>query len=209
MNGQYGLKPSVSFVCGGPSTVILSRSQSTRLPYQGVSVSTDGQEHVPSVIGPMSRNIDSLIAVTKTVIDAAPWDLDPKCSPMPWRSDSYDEVQSRPLVIAVMRDDGVVRPHPPVSRVLEDVVAKLEAAGHEIVSWTPGSLHQECIDMMVSNTLNLNITRKLKPNRINTIQQTAAKTFEGTSKLEASPSYLTLKHSSTEENRSQCTNIGS
>jgi amidase len=125
-------------------------TKSTRLPYQGVSVSTDGQEHVPSVIGPMSRNIDSLIAVTKAVIDATPWEEDPKCCPVPWRHDVFEEAQSRPLVIAVMRDDGVVRPHPPISRVLDDVAKKLELAGHEIVSWAPGNLHQTCIDIMVS-----------------------------------------------------------
>lgn len=124
--------------------------QSTRLPYHGVAVSTEGQEHVPSVIGPMSRNVDSLIAVTKAVIDAKPWNEDPKCCPLSWRDELFVGVQSRPLVIAVMRDDGVVKPHPPIARVLEEVTTKLQNAGHEIVSWTPGSLHQECIDIMVS-----------------------------------------------------------
>jgi Asp-tRNA(Asn)/Glu-tRNA(Gln) amidotransferase A subunit family amidase len=93
----------------------------------------------------MSRNIDSLIAVTKAVVDAVPWEEDPKCCPVPWRNDV-----SRPLVIAVMQDDGVVRPHPPIARVLNDVTKRLEMAGHEIVAWTPGDLHQKCIDIMVS-----------------------------------------------------------
>jgi amidase len=114
-----------------------------------VSVSTDGQEHVPSVIGPMTHNIDSLVAVTKSVIDASPWEQDPKCCPIPWRSSMFEEACSRPLVIAVMRDDEVVRPHPPIARVLEEVAKKLELAGHEIVAWTPGNLHQECINIMV------------------------------------------------------------
>lgn len=111
-------------------------------------MSTDGQEHVPSVVGPMSRCIDSLVAVTKAVIDATPWDHDPKCSPIPWRSELFNDAQSRPLRIALMRDDGVVRPHPPVARVLEEVAAKLKRAGHDIVAWSPGTLHQECIDIM-------------------------------------------------------------
>jgi amidase len=98
----------------------------------------------------MSRNIESLIATTKAVIDAAPWDLDPKCCPVPWRSAMFEDARTRPLVIAVMRDDEVVRPHPPITRVLDEVARKLELAGHEIISWTPGSLHQECIDIMVS-----------------------------------------------------------
>ena len=97
----------------------------------------------------MSKTIDSLIDVTKAVVDSKPWDFDPKCSPLAWRGEMFAEVQSRPLVIAVMRDDGVVKPHPPVARVLEDVVSKLAQAGHEIVPWEPGTLHQECIDIMV------------------------------------------------------------
>lgn len=114
-------------------------------------MSTEGQEHVPSVIGPMTRNLASLVAVTKSVLDASPWDLDPKCCPVPWRSELFDSVQSRPLVIAVMRDDGVVRLHPPVARVLEEVASKLKDAGHEVVAWSPGTLHQECIDIMVTH----------------------------------------------------------
>jgi amidase len=96
----------------------------------------------------MSRSINSLIAVTKAVVDAAPWNYDPKCCPVPWRPEIFEDAQSRPLRIAVMTDDGVVRPHPPVARVLEEVAAKLKQAGHDIVSWNPGSLHQECIDIM-------------------------------------------------------------
>lgn len=113
-----------------------------------MSVSTDGQEHVPSVVGPMTRCIDSLVAVTKAVIDATPWDFDPKCSPVPWRQGMFADAQSRPLRIAVMTDDGVVRPHPPVTRVLEYVTTELKRAGHDIVPWIPGTLHQECIEIM-------------------------------------------------------------
>ena len=105
---------------------------------------------MPSVIGPLSRDISSLVAVTKAVIEKCPWDQDPKCCPVPWRSGLFLEARTRPLVIAIMRDDGVVRPHPPITRVLDEVAAKLEQAGHELVPWTPGSLHQECIDIMVS-----------------------------------------------------------
>lgn len=111
-------------------------------------MSTEGQEHVPSVIGPMSRSIDSLVDVTKAVIDANPWDHDPKCSPIPWRPELFRGAQSRPLRIALMTDDGVVRTHPPVARVLEEVAEKLKRAGHDIVAWSPGTLHQECIDIM-------------------------------------------------------------
>lgn len=113
-----------------------------------MAVSTDDQEHVPSVTGPMSRCIGSLVHVTKAVTEAAPRDFDPKCTPLPWRSTMYGDAQSRPLRIAIMREEAVVRPHPSVARVLADVSPKLERAGHEVVAWNPGSLHQDCIDIM-------------------------------------------------------------
>jgi Asp-tRNA(Asn)/Glu-tRNA(Gln) amidotransferase A subunit family amidase len=97
----------------------------------------------------MTRNVESLAAVTKAVIGAMPWNYDPKCCPLPWRSGMFIEAQTRPLVIGIMHDDGVVKPHPPVARVLQEVVTILQNAGHELVPWTPGTIHQECINIMV------------------------------------------------------------
>ncbi|KAK0855473.1 hypothetical protein LTS02_011088 [Friedmanniomyces endolithicus] len=134
MCGLYGFKPS-----------------SGRLPYHGVPVSTEGQEHVPSVVGPLARSLPSLHLVTKAVIDAKPWELDPKVLPLPWREEAYKEVQSRPLVIGLLVDDGVVKVHPPVERVVREVAAKLREAGHEVIDWDPSG-HEECIRIMVSQT---------------------------------------------------------
>jgi len=78
----------------------------------------------------MTRDVDTLLAVSKAVIDAKPHHVDPKCCPLPWRNDMFADSQSRQLVVAVMRDDGVVKIHPPVARVLESVVAALAGAGH-------------------------------------------------------------------------------
>uniref|UniRef100_A0A8H7N1B3 Amidase domain-containing protein n=1 Tax=Bionectria ochroleuca TaxID=29856 RepID=A0A8H7N1B3_BIOOC len=130
MMGLYGLKPS-----------------SARLPYRGVPVSTDGQEHVPSSIGPMARDLRMIHAVTEALISAEPWRLDARCAALPWREDAFQEVQSRPLTIGVLYDDEVVRPHPPVARVLRTVVEALKAAGHEILEWD-ATLHPECVAVM-------------------------------------------------------------
>jgi Asp-tRNA(Asn)/Glu-tRNA(Gln) amidotransferase A subunit family amidase len=85
----------------------------------------------------------------QAVLDAQPWILDPKVTPLPWRHEQYQQIQARPMTIGVLVDDGVVRVHPPIERALKDLVAKLEAAGHEIVSWD-ASGHKECIEIMVS-----------------------------------------------------------
>ena len=118
------------------------------MPYQGASVSTEGQEHVPSSIGPMTRSLDSLVYLTRAVIEAKPWTRDPKCVPIPWRQDEFLATQSRSLVIGILRDDGVVKPHPPITRALNEVEESLKMAGHEIVEWNPNG-HAECIEIMV------------------------------------------------------------
>lgn len=46
-----------------------------------------------------------------------------------------------------MYHDGVVNPHPPVTRALNETVQSLTQAGHEIVTWDP-SLHRELIDTL-------------------------------------------------------------
>ncbi|KAH8895655.1 amidase [Thozetella sp. PMI_491] len=130
MMGLYGLKPS-----------------SARLPYRGVQVSTDGQEHVPSSVGPLARSLDTVHLSMKSLIDLKPWELDARCTPIPWREDLFRSVLDRPLVFGVLLDDGVVRPHPPIMRVLQSVVEKLRAAGHHIVEWN-AQLHPECIEVM-------------------------------------------------------------
>ncbi|KAJ5232537.1 amidase signature domain-containing protein [Penicillium chermesinum] len=127
MMGLYGLKPSHG-----------------RLPYYNVTVSTEGQEHVPSVIGPMARSLYSLTEVTKAVIDSQPAVLDPRCIDLPWRSQVYEDILSRPLTVGVIWDDGVVRVHPPIRRALDDLAERLKAAGHEIISWDPVG-HEEFI----------------------------------------------------------------
>ncbi|KAM6532387.1 hypothetical protein FSOLCH5_001812 [Fusarium solani] len=62
-------------------------------------------------------------------------------------SDVYENASQRKLTIGVLYDDGVVKPHPPISRVLEETVAALTAEGHEVIEWND-KLHAECIEVM-------------------------------------------------------------
>ncbi|KAL3301879.1 acetamidase [Colletotrichum asianum] len=130
MNGIYGFKPS-----------------SARLPYRGVPVSTEGQEHVPSSIGPIARSLSTIQMTMKHLINEKPWEMDCRCVPIPWREDVYQETLSRPLTIGVLFDDNVVRPHPPLTRVLRSAVESLRAAGHEVLEWN-ADLHEDCIRVM-------------------------------------------------------------
>lgn len=118
------------------------------MSYQGVEVSTDGQQHVPSAVGPLARSLDSLTLVTKAVVEAQTWNEDPQLPPLPWRNDVFDDYAGRSLVIGTMIDDGVVKIHPPIERVFKETVQKLQSAGHEIVEWD-SSLNAKCIAIMV------------------------------------------------------------
>ncbi|KAI1799554.1 amidase [Daldinia bambusicola] len=92
-----------------------------------------GQEAVQSVNGPLTRTLADLELYARAVVAAEPWLLDPRCLPIPWRAVSLPPK----LKIGVMWHDGVVLPTPPVTRALRHAVAKLQAAGHEVVEWSP------------------------------------------------------------------------
>ncbi|OJJ03085.1 hypothetical protein ASPVEDRAFT_133569 [Aspergillus versicolor CBS 583.65] len=92
-----------------------------------------GQEAVNSVNGPMAKTLDEIIFWARTVVSQQPWLRDPKCLPIPWR----DVEVKKALKIGVLWHDGLVTPTPPVSRALNETVAKLKAAGHEVVTWAP------------------------------------------------------------------------
>nr|AMB48853.1 amidase [Fusarium camptoceras] len=135
INGLWGFKPS-----------------SGRFSYQGVAVSQDGQQQVPSSIGPMARTLNTLTLVSKAVIEAECWKLDPQLLPIPWKEDVFQQYSKKKLVIGLMLDDGVVMPHPPIKRIFNDLCQKLEANGHELVSWDT-SLVNECVDLMSEHYL--------------------------------------------------------
>ncbi len=96
----------------------------------------------------MARSLDMIQLAMKSLISKQPWDVDARCVPIVWREDMYTSTCAKPLTIGVLLDDGVVRPHPPITRVLRAAVEALRAAGHHIIDWD-ARLHPECIEVMV------------------------------------------------------------
>ncbi|KAF1993945.1 acetamidase [Amniculicola lignicola CBS 123094] len=115
-----------------------------RFPTQRCRSGLAGQEAVQSVNGPMSKTLGDIVLFAKTVVDAQPWLQDPKCLPIPWRS---VEKKKKKLKLAVLWDDGMVAPTPPVARALRETVEKLNKAGHEILDWNP-TLHSQGLDIL-------------------------------------------------------------
>jgi amidase len=96
----------------------------------------DGQELIPSVIGPLGQSIHDLRILVKTIIDAQPWNIDPQVSKQPWDSSAQIDVENdcveKRLSFAVLMHDDIVMPHSPITRALIMTVEKLRACGHEV-----------------------------------------------------------------------------
>ncbi|KAG0696600.1 general amidase [Suillus ampliporus] len=115
--GLYGLRPSYG-----------------RVPYCGARNSLEGQDSVLSVFGPMTNSVGGVKVFMKAVVNAKPWLKDPLAVRKKWDEDEYnlaDHGSGKDLCFAIMWDDGVVVPHPPIRRSLEITKAALQKAGHK------------------------------------------------------------------------------
>jgi amidase len=123
MNGIYGLRPSYH-----------------RIPYEGSANSLEGQDSLPSVLGPLSTDIGGIKLFMQAVIGQKPWLKDPHSPRKHWDKDEYQLVEhggGQRLTFGILWNDGLVVPHPPIIRALEMTRDALIAAGHEVVDWKP------------------------------------------------------------------------
>ena len=105
-------------------------------------------------MGPLSTSIKGLQLFMKTVLDAKPWLDDPSLVPVPWRDQqlSVGNSDGRVLKIAVLWDDDVVKPQPPINRALQEVEKRLKGVQNiEIVNWKPYK-HDYAWELIVSLT---------------------------------------------------------
>ena len=73
-----------------------------------------------------------------TIIDAKPWLREPALIPLPWNLPTITS-----LKLGIMMDDGVVLPHPPITRALSQLSSRLASVPHvTIVPWH-AHLHDE------------------------------------------------------------------
>ncbi|CAN6623011.1 hypothetical protein TRVA0_009S01200 [Trichomonascus vanleenenianus] len=115
-NGLYGLKPT-----------------GYRFPTYGCRPGNAAQVFVTAVVGPMARDIDSLDYLTRVVLNSDPSLVDYTSVPVPYREQELPQK----LSFAVLKSDNVVRPLPTVQRALEETIAAVKAAGHEVIEWQP------------------------------------------------------------------------
>lgn len=116
-NGVYGLRPTTF-----------------RIPKSGLMGVQIGRESIVSVIGPLARTREDLELFMKVVIDTEPWLRDPALIPIPWRS---IKMNAEIFTVAIMWDDGVVHPHPPINRALRETVEQLRRSHIRVIDWEP------------------------------------------------------------------------
>lgn len=109
----------------------------------------------------------------KAVIDQKPWFKDPLAVRKKWDEEEYtlaDKAGGKKLCFAILWDDGITVPHPPIGRALKMAQEALISAGHEgtyvhlegfalmiiatlylVVKWNPYK-HSEIIECAVGGT---------------------------------------------------------
>ena len=87
----------------------------------------------------MSRSLEAVKLYCKAILstEIAPWTLDPKCVPIPWRGDVIEPKGRKLRFGIVLNNDGEITVHPPIDRGLAMTKKALEAAGHEVFEWAP------------------------------------------------------------------------
>jgi len=91
----------------------------------------------------MGKTLRDITMYSKAIVDAECWKLDPKMLPIPWRPVDLP----KKLKIAVLYNDGICLPTPPVTRALKETAVKLKKAGHEVLAWNP-KLHAKAIELL-------------------------------------------------------------
>lgn len=119
--GLYGLKGSVH-----------------RMPHAGLMGSHDGMDAIIGALGPIATSARDLALFCRVMLEYQPWLVEPQLIEIPWNQGLVDgEGIPRKLTIAILWDDGVVKPHPPILDALKYTKDALVRAGHEVINWNP------------------------------------------------------------------------
>ncbi|CCT61178.1 hypothetical protein IAQ61_005000 [Plenodomus lingam] len=125
--GTFGIKPSWE-----------------RIPFLGLETgSLPGQSKIgiAASVGPMAHSIRDIELFFSAVAGQKPWTADPDVVPAPWSSITSAKKKWR---IGLVRRDGVIDPHPPIARLLDEVKGRLQSGGVEVVEMDITPLFSQC-----------------------------------------------------------------
>ncbi|XP_054837291.1 vitamin D3 hydroxylase-associated protein-like [Eublepharis macularius] len=102
-----------------------------RLSTRGLASPIGGMKSVTATIGPIARNVDSLVLSMKALLCDEMFHLDPSVPPIPFNEEMYNN--SKPLRIGYYEDDGYFQPSPSMRRAVRETKHLLQAAGHTLI----------------------------------------------------------------------------
>jgi amidase len=102
-----------------------------RISTTGLIAPGAGKETIGACPGPMAVDRDALEIFMKVALSAKPWRIDPSLILKEWTPFKF----ASPPKIAIQWWDGVVQPHPPMTRALRQVSEHCRKAGMEVVDW--------------------------------------------------------------------------
>ncbi|KAE8148409.1 amidase [Aspergillus avenaceus] len=115
--GAYGFRPTAK-----------------RNPTTGLKSPAPGQEAILGVVGPLAANsLSDLELFQRTLLAAEPWEIETSLVPVPWKKVDI----GRKFTVGILWEDGIVRPHPPITRALKHAKTQLQKAGIKVVDWEP------------------------------------------------------------------------
>jgi amidase len=129
-NGTFGVKPSWE-----------------RIPYagqEGGALAGASKVGIPASAGPLAHTMRDIELFFRAVSEQRPWKQDPDVVPAPWSSLASLGGTGRKLRIGIVRRDGVIEPHPPIARLLDEVNDKLKRHGVETVEMDISPLFSQC-----------------------------------------------------------------
>ena len=128
-NGIYGFRPSVGLV-----------------PHDGVrDLNVPGTDGIRSTAGPMATSIRDCRLFLKTLMQTGTWRYDSTVVSLPWTNVKAKER----LRIAVVENDGIYTPSPPIRRAMKEAATLVEKSkGIEIIPLTLPDAKEHCQNLV-------------------------------------------------------------
>ncbi|XP_078527808.1 vitamin D3 hydroxylase-associated protein-like [Lissotriton helveticus] len=128
IGGSIRVPSSFCGLCGFKPT-------GARLSFKGIGSPVFGQLAVPPSLGPMARDVDSLVLCMRALLCEELFRLDHNVPPVPFNAEVYSS--SAPLRIGYYDSDGYNMPVPCMRRAVQETKTLLEKAGHTLIQFTP------------------------------------------------------------------------